>query len=76
MLKVPTKPQLRLDSNSLSDKKLHSRTAHNKMAAAIGVHLVGCIPLANTEQVFRHVPAALPNRLYSLPGAEPVVCES
>ncbi|KAA8641776.1 hypothetical protein EYZ11_007018 [Aspergillus tanneri] len=43
------------------------------MAAPIGVHLVGSIPLSDTEEVFRQIPAALPNRLYSIPDGEPGV---
>ncbi|QMW47001.1 hypothetical protein COH20_002124 [Aspergillus flavus] len=43
------------------------------MAAPIGVHLVGSIPLPNTEQVLRQIPTALPNRLYSIPDGEPGV---
>ncbi|KAE8307807.1 hypothetical protein BDV41DRAFT_568781 [Aspergillus transmontanensis] len=43
------------------------------MAAPIGVHLVGSIPLSDTEQVFRQIPAALPSRLYSIPDGEPGV---
>ncbi|KAB8272829.1 hypothetical protein BDV30DRAFT_227041 [Aspergillus minisclerotigenes] len=43
------------------------------MAAPIGVHLVGSIPLSDTEQVFRQIRAALPSRLYSIPDGEPGV---
>ncbi|KAK6819216.1 hypothetical protein RU639_008145 [Aspergillus parasiticus] len=46
------------------------------MAAPIGVHLVGSIPLSDTEQVFRQIPAALPSRLYSIPDGEPGVRQS
>ncbi|KAI9043657.1 uncharacterized protein KD926_003007 [Aspergillus affinis] len=41
------------------------------MAAPVGVHLVGSLPLAETEQVFRQLPAALPDRLNSIPDGEP-----
>ena len=41
------------------------------MAAPIGVHLVGSIPLPDIEQVFGNIPAALPDRLYSIPDGEP-----
>ncbi|PLB44173.1 hypothetical protein P170DRAFT_467919 [Aspergillus steynii IBT 23096] len=41
------------------------------MATPVGVHLVGSIPLRDTDEVFRKITAALPNRLYSIPDGEP-----
>ncbi|KAK1140817.1 hypothetical protein N8T08_009813 [Aspergillus melleus] len=41
------------------------------MVAPVGVHHVGSLPLADAEQVFRQIPAALPDRLYSIPDGEP-----
>lgn len=40
------------------------------MESPTGVHLVGSIPLSSTDEVFHKIPAALPDRLFSIPDGE------
>ncbi|KAL4860743.1 hypothetical protein BDV12DRAFT_181168 [Aspergillus spectabilis] len=44
--------------------------ADNTQNAPAGVLLLGSIPLSSADEVFKTIPAALPNRLYSIPDGE------